>query len=1125
MLFYKTIPQFVTYICIRYPCSNATTHMSSKFFNNEEGNTLFEKLQGIAKGMKNFDRFLAVAGYFRSSGYFKLRKELGDVKEIKILVGINIDNIFRRHNKAMAFFADDKKAKEIYEKDFIQDIVDAHYSKEVEDGILRMLKDLKEGRLEMRIHATKKLHAKFYLCLPKNHNENTDGWVIMGSSNLSDSGLGITEAPRYELNVAMKDYDDVKYCADEFDKLWEESVKLSPEDIEKYKSETYLGYQPTPYELYIKVLIDYFGPQVEDEFDMQLPEGVLDLKYQRDAVIQGYQMMMEHNGFFLADVVGLGKTMIATMIAKRFIEANGSHTNVLVVYPPSVEKNWKETFKLFGIYKKAQFITNGSLSKINEGKDQYKEKEEFDLIIVDEAHGFRKDETDKYGELERICKASRNEGMVTGTSKKVMLLSATPLNNTPEDLRNLLLLFQNGRECTIDGIPNIMDFFSQKIEKYKELMRARNNKERDVTAEVEEIYKDIREKVIDKVTVRRTRNNIINDEDYREDLKKQGIVFPKIEPPHELKYTMNEETSQRFYNTLATLTRDENSENDHLFYARYRAIEFLKPERKKGKNYKNAEHTAQMLAEIYRVHMVKRLESSFHAFKLSLATLLRITTDMIKMFSEDKVIIAADINVKELQAKGMELDEIIEYAAKKGHDEDEITFKAEDFDPKFLEMLNNDKTVLERLNANWEQEKSDPKFDVFREYMNTEFFRTDMNKEGKLVVFSESVDTLNYLNKRLTEEMGKKDVLMVSAANRDKKEKTIQENFDANHGEKRNDYNILLTSDVLAEGINLHRSNVIINYDSPWNATKLIQRIGRVNRIGSTAGTIYNYLFYPSQQGDNQIQLYKNALIKLQGFHSAFGEDAQIYSKEEIVKQFKLYDNTIRDNTDKKIKLLREVRDLYNHDQELYHKIKRLPMKSRIMRSIGKHSGKTVVFVKSDVKTEFYLADDSHVKPIDFLDAIGYLKANNDEKPAPFSDETRHYEHVNKALNAYRTEYTKAADTDSINNLANNKDRQSQRATKFLRDLHRISKDTLLKKGCEQLLSLIDRGVYQQLPKKVVAIASKYKNNRQGIINDEYEIQARITDLLREFSSQPKSAENTNRGLSDPTIIISETFK
>lgn len=448
--------------------------MSTKFFNNQSNNTLFNKIKGIAENMSNFDRFLAVVGFFRSSGYFKLRKELGDVSEIKLLVGINIDDIFRRHNKALLMFADEDKAKEIYDNDFRQDIINARYSPEVEEGIFQMCDDLASGKLQMRIHPTKNLHAKFYLCLPQNHSENSDGWVIMGSSNISDSGLGITEPPRYELNVAMKDYDDVKYCSDEFWALWEEGIPITADDIEASKKKTYLGVEPTPYELYIKVLIDTFGDQVEDDFTLQLPDGVMDLKYQKDAVIQGYQMLMKHNGLFLADVVGLGKTMIATMIAKRFIEANGRNTSVLVVYPPALEENWKKTFKLFGISKRAQFITNGSLSKILDGKDQYKDKEEFSLVIVDEAHGFRSDGSGKYDELQKICKSPCTiPGLLKTQDKKVMLLSATPLNNRPEDLLNQLLLFQNSQTCTIDGIPNLKDFFSKYIAEYRKIMRER----------------------------------------------------------------------------------------------------------------------------------------------------------------------------------------------------------------------------------------------------------------------------------------------------------------------------------------------------------------------------------------------------------------------------------------------------------------------------------------------------------------------------------------------------------------------------------------------------------------------------------------------------------------------------
>ena len=1091
--------------------------MSSKFFNNDTGNTLFDKLKGIALGMANFDRFLAVVGFFRSSGYFKLRKELKNVEEIKILVGINIDDIFRRHNKTMLMLESAEKAKIVYDEEFRQDIINARYAPEVEEGILQMCQDLVDGRLQMKIHSTKNLHAKFYLCLPQNHSEHTDGWVIMGSSNISDSGLGTTQSPRYELNVAMKDFDDVDYCHTEFKKLWEEAVPLTIDDIEGIKQKTYLGYQPTPYEIYLKVLIDTFGDQIEDDFSVQLPSGVMELKYQTDAVIQGFQMLMRHNGLFLADVVGLGKTMIATMIAKRFIEANGRNTSILVVFPPALRENWEDTFKLFGIYHKAQFITNGKLDRVLDGKDRYKSKEEFDLIIVDEAHGFRNGGSGKYDDLQKICKADCiNTGLLKSPRKKVMLLSATPLNNRPEDLLNLLLLFQDSQSCTIDGIPNLKGFFAEHIKAYSLLMKERET--RDVTADVDKIYEVIRERVIDKVTVRRTRSNIENDPEYKKDLKAQGIVFPKPLAPTPLEYEMDVDTSNRFFYTLNVLSDDKFE--PHLHYARYRAIEFLKPELRA--KYRNAVHVGQTLAGIYRVHMVKRLESSFHAFKLSLATLLRITDDMLKMFAEDKVIIAPDLNVKDLQAKGMELDEIIEKALEKGYNESDILYKSEDFDPDFIAMLQHDKKVLEVLNADWKQEHDDQKFDLFREKLENEFFDS-RNLSGKLVVFSESVDTLNYLKGRLENELGRKDVLTVTAENRDRRATDIKENFDANSTVKKDRYNIILTSDVLAEGVNLHRSHIIVNYDSPWNASRLMQRIGRVNRIGSVAEYIYNYMFYPSPQGNKQIKLYENALVKLQGFHSAFGEDVQIYSKEEIVKQFKMFDSNVKDSMDAKLALIRELRDVFNNNRELYDKVKQLPLKSRVARNTGKHTDKTIIFVSSDVKTEFYLATDKTVVPIDFLEAVKYLKAKPEEQAAPFLPDSKNYDHVNRALRKYTSEYVEAADDSSINRT--DLDNISKTALNFLRKLKQTFTDSMVKAQCDVLAAYINNGVYTQLPRRLRDLSKPYKGDKVQIKQDEDKLKREILSLVDEYQTISKEKqEEAVPKVSDPQIIISETF-
>ena len=1087
--------------------------MSSKFFTNKLENTLLDKFKGIAGGMANFHSFHAVVGFFRSSGYFKLRKELENVSEIQILIGINIDNIFKKHNRAMLMFGNGEEAKNVYNQDFIEDVQNAGYSDDIEKGILQLCEDLQNGKVEMKIHTTKNLHAKFYLCLPENHSQHTGGCVIMGSSNISESGLGITQPPRYELNVEMRDYDDVKFCKDEFDELWKNAIPITYKDIEKAKEKTHIGYQPTPYELYIKVLIDSFGNQVEDDFPIALPDGMLNLKYQKDAVIQGYQMLMEHNGFFLADVVGLGKTIVAAMIAQRFIEANGRYTNVLVVYPPAVETNWKETFKQFGIDKKTQFISNGSLNKILECRDNYKDKEEFDLIIVDEAHNFRTDSAARYADLQQICKACRkNDGMVDGNKKKVMLLSATPLNNRPEDLENLILLFQNLRQCTIDGINNLQNFFAPLKAAYKTEMKNRKtgvNKEN-----IDKIYSEIRNKILDKITVRRTRNNIINDELYKQDF---ANGFPDILPPQDLTYHLNTDLSKLFYDTIDLLTNDEIG----VSYARYRAVEFLRAE-KLPKKFKRPKNIGENLKGIYRVHMVKRLESSFHAFNRSLETFLRITEDMLKMFDKGKVIVAPELKVKDLQAKGLELDKIIEFGLSKGFDEKDFVFAPEDFDGNFIEMLKTDKEKLQNIKKEWDKITEDPKLDLFIKKLEKEFFEKKKNPTGKLVVFSESVDTVNYLEENLKNKLRRTDILKVSSDNRDREKETIRQCFDANYGTGSNEFNILITSDVLAEGVNLHRANVIVNYDSPWNATRLMQRIGRVNRIGSVAGEIYNYMFYPSQQGNKEIKLYENALIKLQGFHSALGEDAQIYSKEEILHEFQLFDPKIKDRNDDMLAFLNEVRKLYSTDRELYKKIKNLPQKSRTCREKQQAEVFTIVFLQSSQKVEYYKVSAEKVEPIDFIAAAKILKASKEEARGNFTKIAKqHFQHVNNALQKFKAEQIIQQDNESINSKLK-EDKIYLVADKFLRNyVANITQDNDIKSKISTLRNILRQGKYNNLQKELKKLDTNFKGvdeQRKG----QYSIDLKLDELYKKYYSEESGKNDIDN--SEPNIILSETF-
>lgn len=197
-------------------------------------------------------------------------------------------------------------------------------------------------------------------------------------------------------------------------------------------------------------------------------------------------------------------------------------------------------------------------------------------------------------------------------------------------------------------------------------------------------------------------------------------------------------------------------------------------------------------------------------------------------------------------------------------------------------------------------------------------------------------------------------------------------------------------------------------------------------------------------------------------------------------------------------------------------------MKSRVMRDTGKHSGKTVVFVSSNVKTEFYLATSNGVQVIDFLDAVAYLKAKPEEAAVPFYNEEQHYKHVNNALELYTTEYVEAADTSSINRP--DLDKISLEANKFLRTIKQVINDPELSAQCDVLTGYISEGIYAQLPRHLRTLSREYKNDRPKIKQDEYRLQNEITALLSEYQTMNKDQRQDAMDIGNPQIIISETF-
>ena len=1082
----------------------------------------FEGILANNPQIKNLD---AVVGFLRASGYFTLRPFLNGIDKVRILIGIDVDKYIASANRrGELFFGAEEDVKDECLRMLKADIEQSHYAKNVEDGMIQMLQDLADGKLELRAHPSKKIHAKIYILYPENYNQHAFGAAITGSSNLSGNGLGISNELQYEFNVKLTQYDDVAFARNEFEQLWNESqgVAIDAEDYKATLDKTYLKGDVTPYELYIKMLMEYFSDRVlatdqNNPFDM--PQGYTKYDYQTDAVIEGYQKLIRYDGFFLADVVGLGKTVIATMIAKKFLIENGvENTKILVVYPPAVEQNWKSTFKDFGIDKYARFVTNGSLHKVlDEDNFEYWNAEEYDLVLVDEAHKFRNHDTDAFQQLQEICKMPRLEtGNIPGYKKKVMLISATPMNNTPTDLYYQIQLFQDLRHCTIDGVPNLSAFFSPLIKEFKAIRRDENID----LKQFKRLAERVRDRVIKPLTVRRTRTDIESVARYNKDVN----GFPKVAKPIKKEYELNEHLADLFEKAMNTLDK-------RLCYARYQAIAYLKPEASNGL-YDNAELVSRSLAGIRKNGLVKRLESSFYAFKISVDNFRQANKNMLKMWENDRIFIAPDMDINLLYEQGYSDDEIEEKLNEKAENNPKnAVFGRDDFNPEYFEMLKADQRLLDEMWSEWENisDADDSKFAKFDDLLKHELFRCDRNKEGKLVVFSESVDTIEYLAKRID----RPDVLVISAKNRGNLFKTIRENFDANWKTQLNDYNIILTTDVLAEGVNLHRSNIIVNYDTPWNSTRLMQRIGRVNRIGSKSDTIYNYVFYPSRQGNKEIKLNQIALSKIQTFHTTFGEDNQIYSTDEIIERDldKLFEVAMeRKDEDRNLELpfFEELRSLYQNNRREYQRIERLSLRSRTGREPRtidgvKLSGDSLVFLKTNFRKIFYLVDDEQVRELSVLDALTYFKAKPDEKAAPRLPQ--HHEHVAKALDDFnKTKEIDLQDEESSRNQRSNFGVQITTAVSLLNGMlpHIVDSDTRLK--INQLKELTERGTISSIAQQLQRLQKDLQRsggNKPKLTFDEALRQ--VLALADKYSAYYRELQRAEEE-SDATIILSESF-
>ena len=1059
--------------------------MSSKFFTNQGTNTLENRLKDILThyDIKNLEFLI---GYFRISGFKKIAKLLDNVDKVRILVGINIDKLThdaQARGKKFNLFDYEK-----FNQEFIENqkecLTNEEYTQEVDESVNQFIKLIAQNRLEIRISQDKNIHSKIYILREneiKRHNDTTEyrGSVITGSSNLTENGL----SKNYEFNVELKYSEDIEFALNEFNDLWIKSVEITEKDIDTIKQNSYLK-EITPYELYLKFLIEHFEDRVDYDASVaeDLPKGYMKLAYQIDAVNEGLSKIKKHSGFFLSDVVGLGKTITSAMIVKRLCYQTKGQ--ILIIAPPSIEKEWNETFKEFqiGSIRKFDFKSYGALEKI-------KDTEDYEIVIIDESHKFKNFLTSRYKELERICKED------VKYKKKVILISATPLNNKPQDIANQLYLFQDKRNSTIDSHPNLETFFAEIDKKYREIISIKENQSdlsEDELKELEQLSKKVRDNILREVMVRRTRTDIQTNEIYKKDIEEQKLNIPKINPVEELEYKLDDDLLKIFDRTISILMED-------LKYYRYQILANLTQNGQKKYGEVQAgffEKSALSLADIMKTMLVKRLESSFVAFKSTISKQCKNLEILISMFENGVVYIPAKhFNLFEL----LENDED-DFLAKVDYfleNEKMKAFDSKDFKDEYLEQLKTDLKILQELVKLWENIDSDPKLDKFKSIL-------ELHKTDKVVVFTESKQTALYLEEQLKEY---KQVLTVHGENRDKLKEVIRENFDANYKNKKDDFNVIISTDTLSEGVNMHRSNIIYNYDIPWNSTRLMQRIGRINRIGTKHSEIFIYNFKPTAQSESLIELSKKAFIKLQTFHHAVGEDSQIYSKNEKVGTVSLYEVEV-EKADEELKFLEEIRKYKEANPKTFKYLKELPKKVRVQRDSKDLKETSFVFIKNNDSKSYYMVDNQNCEAVNFVKMATQLKTTKDEVAINPIKEF-HYSHVKKAIEMYDKEISDIAVQTTNVKVEHKSDKESIGKLKSW-----IDKDFITVELYEIFIKTIKDGKLQNLSKEIINIAKKFQS--KDIIFKLEELQKKYN--LFEKKESPKIVEKKLE------IILSETF-
>lgn len=988
--------------------------MANNFISNGAQKTLSGRLNNIIQFSTEL-RWLV--GFFYFSGWREVYQSLKENPEIKLrlLVGLQVgqhlENIFEHDIQEIDLSRDE------YFNDFLRSLDFAINNKkqdhkEFYEQVHFFLEMLEKERLVIR-KTERPNHAKLYL-FEMNEEERKkhdfNGYLITGSSNLTQAGLRHQD----EFNVEIKDYgyqDAVEY----FEKIWQKAIPITEVDTQKKRLIEFILHRSQaaevqPFEAYAFVLKTFLDLQNQKKLKPQVEKlleknGFKKFKYQIQAVNQALSIIEENNGVIIADVVGLGKSVIASLIARNL------DTKGIIICPPGLtgdaldRTGWEGYVENFDL-KGWRVYSRGKIEDLKKKLDD----SDIDTVIIDEAHSFRNQDTAAYEGLAQICRG-----------KQVILLTATPFNNSPADIFSLLKLFIVPGLSNItleDNLDGLFRRFNYQFKRLSYILKNYKAAKAENREKAEKYYTDIiddqlpvnptlvRKKskeladtiksVIEPVVIRRNRLDLKKDYEYKKEIGNLSI----IDPPEELFYYLTESQSE-FYTEIV---RDYFAEDGGFTGAIYQPAYYEAIIKEKEGWDMEGNRTFQRQRNLYdfmRRLLVKRFESSFGAFSKTVERFITVHEIVLKFIEKTKGKYILD---RELIEKIYEKDE--EYILKKLDDfenklldrklpKDTTVYEVNKFERKkdFLSDIKKDLSLFQKLSERIKDENlvnQDPKRkDVCKQII--ESLTADPNR--KIILFTEYVDTVHHLSGYFKERLGNKVLVCDGAVSKTLAEQ-LESNFNAQYGGKQLDeFQVLITSDKLSEGFNLNRAGTIINYDIPWNPTRVIQRVGRINRIGAK---VFDHLkvfnFFPSEIGAKFVKSREIAEQKMFMIHNALGEDAQIFSEDEEPTESGLYKkiNVNPDDTEE-INLFTHVRNSYNDIKEKHpdvvEKIEKLPNRVKSAKKYDIYNVNVLrqkglsLFAQQSSNT-----DNEEVKILTFAKFLEYVTCEYDTERLPLSE-------------------------------------------------------------------------------------------------------------------------------------------